>query len=447
MLKIITLMFMLIGMIACGNNQTEKKKAFELENQFQFDAAKISFDSNVPAGIGTLLSKIKEDEKSATYEFCNWVLIDKNKALTSSSCVPNSLKASKDKDCGNYLFGKFKTNSDAAEAKCKKVLFASEVSENDFFTNDYALIELDRDITDSDFHPLNRKGITDGEEVTVMALSHSSEPGIFLNFSSSYTPTKCRIISSDIFGKILSTGSSPVFGFKLNPHYFDDNCQPPIGKSGAAVITKDGSLIGLSNSVRDFKTMIPPELRSSKEFVKDMTLITNFSCQKFNLESLDSDISSACAKENLSDRIKIKNERVVIDDQINNDLAKIMTNLPYIFKYNYEVQKQDNRFSVSIAPFCILPLTLWRASDLIKISKYSEIKTSYQLSYSASYKMFVSDYGNYSVISESIQNDRAYRTIQNLDKMETNNEVQLEIYEPGVLTSYINYERMKVCVE
>ena len=434
-------------MIGCGNNQPVKKDANGFKNSFKFeDTAKIKFDSNVPSGIGTLISKMKQDEKSSTYELCNWVLIDKNMALTSSSCIPDDLKISKEKDCGNYLFGKFKTNSDSADAKCKKVLFASKVSDKDFFANDYALIELDRDITDSDIHPVNRKGISDGEEITVMALSHSERLDINPSFSSSYTPNKCRIISSDIFGKILSTGSSPVFGFNRDPYYFDDTCKPTIGKSGAAVISKDGSLIGISNSAREYKTLIPLELRSSKDLAKHMALLTNLSCQKFNLDYLDSDISSTCAKENLNDRIEIKDERAQIDDQINKDLDKILTNLPYIFKYDYNVQKEDNRFSVSITPLCIKPLSLWIASDLDKISEYSEVKTSYQLSYSASYEMSVSYYGNYNVSSKSIQNDRAYRIIQNMDKMEINNEVRLEIYEPGVLDSYIRSEKMKVCV-
>lgn len=433
---------------ACESNQPEKQSAHELKNPFQFEGAKnISFDSNVPSGIGTLISKTYLDEKSSKYEFCNWVLIDKNMALTSSSCIPESLKSSDVKDCGNYLFGKFKTNSNETEAKCKKVLFASEIPEDNYFINDYALIELDRDIPDTDFHPLNRKGITNREEVTIMALSQSSGPGFSNRYFTSYNPTKCNIQSSDIFGKILSPGSSPVFGFKQDHHSFTHNCQPLNGKSGAAVITKDGSLIGLSNVVRDYQKMIPSDLRPSNKIAKDMTLISNLSCQKFNLDNLDSDISPTCINENVSDRIVIKDEQVEIEHHINKDLNKITTTLPKYFEYNHYAQKDANSFSISIQPTCIKPLSQWSESDRLKVTKYSTMRTAYKLAYSASYQMFVDLYGNYVVTRETIQDESAYRIIENMGEMETNNEIRLEIYDPGVLSPYTSYESIKVCKE
>lgn len=429
----ILVLFILAG---CeGTKETSNPVLLDFLYPFRFNLSKVSIDSNTPMGIGTLVSSEEIDNGLVRKSFCNWFLISKNQAMTSSYCIPKSLKETKGQDCSESLQGKIQTHSGPREAKCRKLLFASKVSESEMFSNDYALIELDRDIDDSEYYPVSRKGIKDGEKVKVLGLYHSPTPNN--DVESHFKPYACIIKSSDIFGTLPSAGSSPAFIFREENSY--DECEATDGNSGAPVVSEDGSLIGVINRVRKQGETLAKKVETIKS-IPAPTIFTNLACQKFNVPSIDKNISKDCIEEVFADRIKPNDEKARIDYWIKKKVSDQRKNLPSYIEFEDSVAKYKDTIEISFHPLCIKPLREWSERDLSNISS-DEVYGNYKKTTSpketfSGVSVSVSDYGNYQMNSFGWSTESQYMLFFDLQKLEDAQGSYYEIIEPNVLSVY-----------
>lgn len=396
--SIMLLSFMLAG---CGsesdNSSTSTIYMAQGENLSTY-TQNLSVDPNTPEGVGTLLTLHDGLYNQRNVGLCTWFLVGKNHAMTNSHCIPDALKENKNLTCGDYLQGGFQTKSGFVKVRCKKLIHASDISQPTVLNNDYALLELEKDIEDSATFNLDRRGIAENEKVKILTMNHHQvSSGVY----SIFKEHNCLMKSSDILGKIASSGASPLAGFKEEGT--TELCKTIEGNSGSPVIDESGRLVAiLHGGIKQGYDLNQGMRVSSNKLTNNISIVTNLRCQKFNDSNFDADYPEACKDEKKAGRLdkeKLVNE---LQPKLIKNLEDALAKQPSYLEYNMETKPKGSGSLVSIRPKCIKPLNQWDEKNLneietegffIKKKKINAVIGEYWLEYITS----LDYYGNFGI--------------------------------------------------
>jgi hypothetical protein len=359
---------MLAGCGSDSDNSTSRIYIGQTENLSTY-TQNLTIDSSTPEGIGTLLALNEGMYIQRNVGLCTWFLIDKNRAMTNSHCIPEAIKKDKNLSCGDYLQGGFQTKSGFTKVRCKKLIHASEISEVTVLNNDYALIELEKNIENASTFKLDRKGVTEDEKIKIHTMSHHQiDSGIFSTFQELH----CIMKSSDILGRISSSGASPLAGFKEEGT--SDLCKTIQGNSGSPVTDDSGRLIGvLHGGIKEGLDLNQGMKVSSSNVTNDISILTNLRCQKFSDSVIDADYPKECEDEKEAGRLDKEKLLNDLNPKIQKLLEEALAKQPTYFEYDMEAKPQDSGSLISITPKCIKSLNQWDEKSLNEISKKKKI--------------------------------------------------------------------------
>lgn len=172
------------------------------------------------------LCNASEFAKEKLWSNCSGVLISKNIVLTAGHCILSQTDCS-DK---NYVFDYLDNSvidqiqANPAQAyKCKKVLAWSKPVRDKQLV-DYALIQLDRDVTDRQPVKLSNKKLTEVENIFAFGFPL----GMPMKMSAGFVDAQDALINK--------TSQAPFFKAKMSTHP---------GLSGGGVYDSDFNLVGL----------------------------------------------------------------------------------------------------------------------------------------------------------------------------------------------------------
>lgn len=315
----------------------------------------LTIDTKTPEGVGTLLALQDGKYTERNVGLCTWFLVGRNRAMTNSHCIPEALKKDKALSCEDYIQGGFQTKSGLRKVRCKKLLFVSDISQAVVLNNDYALLELEKDITDTQVYILDRRGIAENEKIKILTMNHYAETtGVFSEFKEH----NCVMKSSDILGKISSFGASPLAGFKEEGTA--EVCKAIEGNSGSPVVDVSGRLLGiLHGAIKDGIDLSKGFSFSSSDFTNHVAILTNLRCQKFNDRNLDADYPESCRQETKSTKLDQNELMKDVEAKVTKLLQEAVAKQPSILEYDVEAKNQTGSSLISLSPKCIKPLKNW----------------------------------------------------------------------------------------
>ena len=365
-LNLTLMIFISLIFIGCGQKKSKPTSIIYIgqEENLSTYTENLTVDFSSPEGLGTLITLHEGMNIQRNVSFCTWFLVDKNLAMTNSHCIPEAIKKDNKLSCGDYLQGGIKTQSGIIKVRCKKLIHASDISQSTLLNDDYALIELEKSIDNAFTFKLDRKGVAENEKIKILTLNHQQNShGIY----SSYKERNCMMKSSNMWGKINYSGASPLVGFKEEGT--NEICKTIHGNSGSPVTDESGRLIGiLHGGIKEGFDLNQGMKFSSSEMTNDLSILTNFRCQKFNDSVLDADYPESCA--NKKQTVGLDNEKLLdeLELKIRTGLDDTLTKQPTYFEYNIEAKSQANgKNLISIMPKCIKSLNQWDEKSLNEV--------------------------------------------------------------------------------
>ena len=364
---------LLVLMVGCGSKNAQKPKStvayFPMGENETLDSstAQLSLSSNTPPGVGSLLSLREAESLDGNMQFgiCTWFLVDKNKAMTNSHCVPDKLKENPALNCSSYLQGAFSTREGVKKTKCKKVIFFSNIPEPVMQNNDYALIELSDSFKDANIFQLNRTGFHEDQKIKILSMHHKQSSSGAIQ--SDFKEFSCIVKSSDIFGYIKSSNTSPIVGFKEQNSA--ETCRAVSGNSGSPAVNYNGDLLGiLHGAPKDVSLAFSEYEIASNKMTEEISVVTNLKCQKFNDPVLDAGLPGDCVRqENLVPRdfTQATEEFVAKIDAL---LTNVMQNdEPDFLNYDFKINKNKNVTHLTVFPKCVIPMEDWSEESLSRV--------------------------------------------------------------------------------
>ncbi len=354
--------------IGCGedseNNEYVGQVGIQSNAELISYTKSLRLDPLAPEGLGTLLSIHDGLYYSSNISMCTWFLVGEDLAMTNSHCIPEKLKNSKDTACGDYLQGAFRTAKGEEKRSCKKLIFSSEITAGATISNsDYALIQLDSPVTNSDIFKFSRSGMGESSQVTIQTMNHINTSNIYSEFKSH----TCVIKSSNIYGGAGSKGASPQVGFKEQGT--SNKCQIISGNSGSPTLNDKGEVVGIAHGGINANSTLNTPSSITVITTDNLAIITNLRCQKFQFDLFDKSFPASCPDElnAVSDyREKI---RIELKKQYLETIAKAKESLPKYLQYKQILKNLGDKDSLVFIPVCINPLSLWAEEDKKQIKK------------------------------------------------------------------------------
>jgi hypothetical protein len=428
-MKILGLLTLLL-FIACGeksSNDSSHIYKVPKGTKLNIQVKEASIDSYTPSGVGTLYGITNGDQYSNLIQACTWFLISDKHAMTNSHCVPEELKSDEKVNCGDYIQGRIMTNSGRDEIRsCAKLLHFSDIKEsNVLFQNDYAIIELDKPLKNTNVFKVSREGFTDGDKISVLTMNHNR----YYNIYSEYLKHDCVVKSSDMLGKINHPGSSPLTGFRSEGS--DDFCKVIGGNSGSPVLNEQGEVAAIVHGgLGEGKSFSNLSSFASNEMSVNIGVFTNLRCLDLKVLELDPTITETCqpteneeAAEKLMADLEKKMEGIIV---------KMQSELPTYLMYDYKVKNLGLDSMVFYSPKCIRSMDEWTDIDktlvnekglLFKtLSKDTEIpsykvQTTYNLDY----------YGNMYFDVRHRVIEKMYYTFEKINRLDSKKQVRFSV--------------------
>ena len=384
----------------------------------------LTIDSNTPDGVGTLLALNDGMYGQRNVGLCTWFLVDKNRAMTNSHCIPDVLKKNKNLSCGDYLQGGFQTKSGFTKVRCKKLVHASDISLPTILNNDYALIELEKNINNSSNFKLDRRGLAENEKIKILTMNHHQvSSGIYSEFKEQ----NCVMKSSDLLGKIVSAGASPLVGFKEEGT--SEFCKTIEGNSGSPVTDESGRLVGiLHGGMKQGFDLHQGMKISTSKLTNNISIVTNLRCQKFNDSIIDDDYPETCKDEKKAGRLDKEKLLSDLQPKMLKLLEDALAKQPSYFEYNMETKAQGSGSMVSIKPKCIKPLSQWNEKNLNEIEKEGFLTKKKKINaiigqYWMEFIMSIDYYGNFVIDLNLKDSGNIQFKITGLHELDKKNEV------------------------
>ncbi|HXH32125.1 MAG TPA: serine protease [Bacteriovoracaceae bacterium] len=415
------LMLLSLGLAACGEKKVHREmdliylNSGETLNSY---SRTLTLDPKTPDGVGTLLSLNEGIYGKSNVGICTWFLVGPNRAVTNSHCVPDSVKKSPAHYCGDYLQGSFKTPEGENKIRCKKLLFASDISKPTLLNNDYALIELEDNIPGAHSFKLDRRGISEGQKLKILTMNHQQlDSGVYSEFKEQ----NCIMKSSDIMGRITSLGTSPVTGFKEENTL--ELCKTIGGNSGSPVVDEAGRLIGILHGGMKEGFDLGQEIKiDSNQITSHISIITNLRCQKFQDPQLDQAYPSTCGsekRENGADKEKILK---TLQPKMLKAMEVVQATQPSYLDYTVTTKELGSNTLIHYLPKCIKPLDTWTQESLnqVRESGFMSKKKSIQATipqHRMEFSVSLDYYGNFSMEPSMKGSGSILLTIEGLEDL------------------------------
>lgn len=213
------------------------------------------------------IAKIVVFDKGSV-RYCTGTLIDRNKLLTSASCLPSYLRST-EADCSQDIHFFFNKGSRPPERlKCKSILQVSELDGNntEYWRDDVAILEMSDKLIWREHRDISKKGMRDGDKVRFFAIEQSN------NFTAVIRKEECEVVHNSYLYPLSANESSP--------NTLLAGCSRKQGYRGAAIldgfpriraVLSDNS--GLKVSLENSPLLIKP--------LKDFVHVSNFACAPF----------------------------------------------------------------------------------------------------------------------------------------------------------------------
>jgi hypothetical protein len=409
--------------MSCGSSDKKQEiSSFSVSYEETLNpyTSELSLSSDTPQGLGTLLSIHNGSYFSNKITMCTWFLIDEEHALTNSHCIPEKLKEDKSTDCAEYLQGAFSIGAgESVTRKCEKVISFSQIKENKTISNnDYALIKLKKKVDLHRYYGFSRSGVSEDETLITHVMNHNLIAGVI---NSDFEEKHCISKSSDLFGKILSSGASPLTLF--------GNCKTIEGNSGSPVLNQNGDTVGIVHGgiKEGFDFSESLNTKNLKSLVSsEISIVTNLRCFKIGISKYDSNIPNICSTENkkgISNKLESK-----MKEQLEGKLKSIYSDeLPAFIEFDLKIKEIASVNYLNLSPKCIKQVKLWAEDDKMKITNKNIFKQMISVNvptYTYSLNLTLDYYGNYdSNIIFDKENSITYEFI-GLKKIKKNKKVK-----------------------
>lgn len=367
----------------------------------------LTLDSNTPEGLGTLYSLKTDAYRKESVGLCTWFLVGADRAVTNSHCIPNEVKNNPNVLCSKYLKGKIQTASGVRTVSCKNLIMSSKITDVVMANSDYALMEIDQKLSDSDVFTLERSGVVEDQTLSVLSMTHrQSQSGVY----SEYIRHNCLMKSSDVFGVISSPGVSPIAGFQAEGSL--DVCKTVPGNSGSPVVSAEGKLVGILHGGLK-------ENEGIEGMTKNLSIITNLRCQKFNDSVMDRDFPVTCPSERKESDFNIDKLQRKVDVAVKKEGDKALSSQPGFMKFNSKIQEIGERVFVSYDPTCVKAVSQWSDSDKYLIAKTSSGEYVYSSfnQIEVTYEVKIDYYGNVQIKTKSQLYERVTFTLGDLQTL------------------------------
>jgi hypothetical protein len=231
----------LLSLSACGKHSGPVSEGFQPRN------VKIVEDARSAARAGRLYCPYEGECNPAValisvvtsegLERCSGVLISPDEVLTNDHCVNHSLSLSgwetvrKRLPCQDNIFVHFAGQSDrgTVDVGCSEVSYRS--GESGIASKDYAVIKLNRRLSDIEPVKLSSRGFMDGETSVIYRVQMGTFDGVY---GGNQDRLECQASYGTFLYQKLQTPDSPLMTF--------GDCAIQAGNSGSPIFNQNGEM-------------------------------------------------------------------------------------------------------------------------------------------------------------------------------------------------------------
>lgn len=428
---ITSLIVITLTIISCGKkikDSSEQSTQYLLLNQANY--AQFVKDSelseDVPSSLGQML--IKTDTPSGqAIKSCTWILVDSDMAITNSHCIPAQML---NKNCAEYIGGSFMSDSGVVKRSCKRIVYASKLSQRSTQTSDIALIQLNASVSARPF-VIDRSGVIDDELLTVHSIRSTQQAsGKLLG---TYHRKFCLAKKSHYYGHFEGPLSKTIPVFDST----DDSCKVDETDLGSALTDFSGRLKGVLFSIKQSPIVFNSRIFNIKQ-IKNVALLINISCGQLHDTKLDAGRSDDC-DEILYREQNIRKQRL---ESIKDELQKLIylkvnllvSSLPKSFEYGIIVENiNDSRdVGIHIVPSCMLNKDSWPSHEIARTNSHGLFwaKTKYNTElpiYRAKIAVNFNEYGQYDLQTNIERVGKSIIDIDDISEISASKEVDMKI--------------------
>ncbi len=284
-----------------------------------------------------------------TPRFCTGTMVSKSQILTSASCLPSYLRNT-DADCSKDVFLFFNKGSRPPErVGCKSIIQISTLDGNkaEYWRDDVAILQMDRNLNWRDFRDVNRNGFSDGSKMRFFAVDQSN------NFTGIIRKEECEVVLGSYLYPLSSNESSP--------NILLSGCTKKNGYRGAAILDNFPRIRGVLSDLSALRSSLENSSLLIKP-LKDFVHVSNFACAPFFDEtSVLNEVE--CSKNLDYGLLSSAREHLLSDQERFGDLiGKLERNADGLSKYlkiTTKLTPVGDRHALDFLPMCFKNISSW----------------------------------------------------------------------------------------
>ncbi len=352
MLKCTLALLIFSFLLSCGKKESSNKVAALPPELLETEKEELLKKQEILCEPGTFcpdyVTKIVVFDRGQV-RYCTGTLISKSKVVTSASCLPNYLR-SVDADCSRDVFFFFNRGSRTPERlKCKSILQVSELDGNqsEYWRDDVAVLELERNLNWREYKNVSRKGFRDGESYRFFGVEQSNE---FIG-----------VIKKEECEAVLGSYLYPLSSKESSPNILLAGCSRKNGYRGAAILDNMPRI----RAVLSDNDTLGTQLESSDLLIKPLKKFihaTNFACAPLLDETSRLD-EVECAKVLNYSMITDERTRLLSDEtrfgNIVTSLERLADNSNSYLRLSVRLTPVENRQVLDFSPVCFKGVSDW----------------------------------------------------------------------------------------
>ncbi len=223
-------------------------------------------------------------------ERCSGVLISEDRVLTNDHCVNKSLSLigwntrNRKLPCKGSVFAHFSGDEQrsAQHAGCFEIEFRS--GESGINSQDYAIIKLDRSLTDRKPVRIARRGFRDREGARILRVQMDQGGAAGYGGTQNFLP--CSASHATFLYPLLNSMDSPLMTF--------GDCNIQAGNSGAPILNEDGELAGIVQGYLTLKQDPDLEQELREHLLDESYGLVGIGTQTRCMSELNSENAASC---------------------------------------------------------------------------------------------------------------------------------------------------------